>query len=319
MLPQDYLTLPQSLGSSERIRRLAQQIGGDSPEEALIAIARWMTANLGYDPSAAYTWRNCDAILDTATYGGCADHAILFGALARASSVPTVWVKTMDADWIREFRATGTCTSWRGHVFLEVFLRGRWCLLNAEPLLLWEEYNPAMRLLPGNRYAYDKGPDPKTLLLSLDWERWKKQTAAYFRAFDLSRLPLGSGRDLMDTAISVRGGIFVTGDRPVYGWVARKCEALGYRVELSFNTDFETALPKAHGSHLIVTCVGDRLVLPEEYHAQYLPISVDDLRARVAREGHGVLNRRLTDGTQVVLIYGKDLDSIREAIEEISL
>jgi hypothetical protein len=28
-----------------------------------------------------------------------------------------------------------------------------------------------MRILPGGRYAYDKGGDPRAMILSTDWER----------------------------------------------------------------------------------------------------------------------------------------------------
>ena len=55
--------------------------------------------------------------------------------------------------------------------FLEVFLGGKWQLLNASNLQLYDDYLPSTRILPGNRYAYDKGADPRELVLSPDWER----------------------------------------------------------------------------------------------------------------------------------------------------
>ncbi len=38
------------------------------------------------------------------------------------------------------------------------------------------------RRLPGERYAYDKGGSPWELVLSVRWEPWKRQTAAFFAA-----------------------------------------------------------------------------------------------------------------------------------------
>ena len=49
-------------------------------------------------------------------YFGCADHAFFFGEVARAKGIPVVFVKTLDADFLREMIATnggeGT-SSWR--------------------------------------------------------------------------------------------------------------------------------------------------------------------------------------------------------------
>ncbi len=70
-------------------------------------------------------------------------------------------------------------------------------LLDDTQLVLYEDYNPKIRILPGNRYAYDKGEDPFDLILSSRWEFWKAQTRAFCRDFDLSRLPVGKGQALV--------------------------------------------------------------------------------------------------------------------------
>jgi hypothetical protein len=254
-------------------------------------------------------WRDFDRVLDTKVYGGCADHALVFGALSRACGIPTVWVKTMDADWIREFRKEGACTSWRGHVFLEVHLGGRWRLLDASGMRLYEDYDPAMRILPGGRYAYDKGGDPKVMILSTDWERWKRQTAAYFARFDLSKLPVGEGRTL--------GMVYVVANSPVWQAVERRMQALGYQ-SFSFNTDFERHLAIARGGDLIITCVGDRPTLPELYHARYL-LPTDAMRAKRKTEPKGAIRKRLDDGTRVMLVYGEDVNEVLEVVEGLEL
>jgi hypothetical protein len=308
--PQDYLGLEESLGTLERIRRLAATLKADRPERSLMAIGKWIETNLACDNDAAYVWRDFGRIVDSKVYGGCADHSVIFGSLARACGIPTVWVKTMDADWIREFRQSGTCTSWRGHVFLEVYIRGRWKLLDAVALVLYDEYNPAQRILPGERYAYDKGGDPRALVLSTDWERWKEQTAAYFADFDLSRLPVGHGRAL--------GTVYVVANSPVWQAIDRRVRSLGYRCK-SFNTGYEKLLPEARGGDLIVTCVGDRPVLPARYHAEYLPINLDELRKHVQRDRKGILRKRLDDGTRVTLVYAADIASLLEVVEGLDL
>lgn len=105
-------------------RRVAATLDAGSNRETVAAICAWVEANLAYDPEVADTWRTLDEILADASYGSCADHSVITGALTRACGIPTVWVKTLDLDWIREFRA-GLRSTWRGHVFLTLFLDGR--------------------------------------------------------------------------------------------------------------------------------------------------------------------------------------------------
>jgi hypothetical protein len=247
---------------------------------------------------------------------------VVFGSLARAAGIPTVWVKTMNADWIRDFvRTSGPVRSWRGHVFLEVFVRGKWMLLNATELTLHEDYDPRQRILPGDRYAYDKGGDPYSLVLSPRWELWKQQTAAYFRSFNVALLPVPPGDRLDRAKVAVGAGqlaapVFVVADAPYYQWVSDRCAALGAPVDYSFNTDFDTQLPRAAGHTLVVAMVGERLVLPEKYWPEQTAISVGDLRRRQSETGRGVFTRHRNDGTLVYVLYGRDPEALRRMVEE---
>ncbi len=193
--PRNYLRLPASIGNAKHIGTIAARLKTQTPENSFRAIHQWMSKNLRYDPNAAYHWRDFDRIIDEGTLGGCADHSIVFGALSRACGIPTVWVKTMDYDWIRNFKRHGPIGSWRGHVFLEVYIRDNWVLLDAQGMILYEDYDRSSHFFPGGRYAYDKGGDPHELILSVQWDVWKKQTADYFAKFDVSSLPgFGPGR-----------------------------------------------------------------------------------------------------------------------------
>lgn len=305
--PQDYLTLHESLGDPSHIRTIAADLKGDTPKRTLTAIGRWINAHLTCDNRAAYSWRDFDQVVGSRVYGGCADHALVFGALTRACGIPTVWVKTMDADWIREFRGKGSCTSWRGHVFLEVYLDHRWRLLDASGMRVYDDYDPATRIFPGGRFAYDKGGDPREMILSTDWERWKRQTAAYFATFDLAQLPVGEGHPL--------GAVYVAADSPVWQAVTKRMQALGLHT-YSFNTDFDRFLTLAKGSDLIITCVGGRPVLPEPYRDRYLP---DGVRAKMALEPQGVIRTRLDDGTRLLLVYGPDVSEVLKVVETLEL
>ncbi len=315
--PQNYLDLPATIGSREKILAIASTLKRKTPEDKLLAVGRWLEKNLRYDDKCAYAWRNFDAILEEGKYGGCADHAVVFGALTRACGIPCVWVKTMDLDWIREFRANeGKCAVWRGHVYLEVYIHDRWALLDATQLILYDDYKTTERILPGSRWAYDKGGDPYELILSVRWETWKKQTAAHFRDFDLKQLPFASRTG---TLIGDRDGVFIAADNPIYHWAAKRCADLGYSVRMTFNTEYGRILPRARGNRLIVTCVGGRVVFNKEYYDLYLPWSEKEIAEIVAKERRGVKRGRLEDGTRVYLVFAEDREAMQGVIDRLTL
>lgn len=261
------------------------------------------------DPAAAYTWRDVDTMVDDGTYGGCADHALLFGALARAVDIPVVWVKTMDADWIREFRSgPREPSTWRGHVFLELYDGQRWVLLDATQLRIYDDYDPRARLLPGDRFAYDKGLDPYELVLSTRWDVWKDQTRAHFASLDLAELPVDGGR-----ALAARDVVFIAGDNPGFDVAAESIHSSGVQVGRSGNTAFAEWMPSVVGRTLLVLSVAGRDVLPEPYLTHYVGTSFGDLAARHDRRWW-TDEHLATDGTRIVLAYGATHAALEKAL-----
>ena len=312
--PDDYLVLNPSLGDAEHIRTIAAPLKREKPEKSLAAIHKWVNSELKYDANAAYEFRNFDQACAAKLYGGCADYAIVFTALSRACGIPTVFVKTMDADWIRDFRASGKSSSWRGHVFLEVYIDGKWKLLEPGGLTMYDDYDPATRrLLPGDRWAYDKGADPKEIVLSPDWERWKIQTAAHFKDFDLTQLPPGVG----DRGRNLADRVYVAADSPVWQMIDKHLRGAGHKVR-SFNTNWDAELQAAKGGDLVITCVGERLVLPSQRH-DLLPIPYDEIQAKLHATAGGVERKTADDGTRVVLLYTRDVPAMEKLVEELEV
>jgi hypothetical protein len=221
--PQAYLFLNDKMGSRDRIMQAASEIEGKTPEEKLVSIHKWISSHVVYRADYFSEWRTFDQMCDDKTEGGCAQYSVLFGSLSRACGIPTVWVKTLDADWIRGFRTKGTEGSWNGHVFLEVFIHDRWMLLDDTQLILYKDYDTRTQILPGNRYAYDKGGDPYNLVLSARWDLWKKQVRAYFSDFDLSKLPMGKGRNLLPNKIPAGSSLKYTAVFVFYSKKAAPC------------------------------------------------------------------------------------------------
>ena len=310
--PGKYLDLPASLGDAGKIRELAAPLKGKKDEESLQAIGRWISSNLKVDDAKAYKWRPVEKVVADAAYGGCADHALVFGSFARACGIPTVWVKTMDADWIHEFRRDpdGFDGTWSGHVFLEVHLGGKWRLLDAQALTLYDTYDPKSRIFPGSRYAYDKGGDPYELVLSVRWEEWKAQTRAYFRTFDLGLLPPSGGRPL--------NLVHIAANSPVWQMLDDRCNKLGFYPS-SFNVQFEVKLRAAKGGRLVLTCVGDTLVLPEKFHKSHSPMSFQEIQDALKKVAHGSARRTLDDGTRVILLFGRTVEDIKSAVDDLKI
>lgn len=245
--PNKHLAFPDSLGNRTAILAQASTLKGNLDLDTIRNVLLWMDRALKYDAKLAYRWRNCDDVMREKTYGGCADQGIVCGVLLKGAGIPTVWVKTMDVAWIWNFKKGRPFTSWSGHVFLEVFVNGKWSLLDPGGKTLYQDYSPKMRILPGQRFAYDKGNDPKAMIMSLQWEEWKQQTEAYFRQLDEAILPVDekNGTSLVPQA-------YVIGNTPYYQAITAMAVESGLRVAKSFNYDYDKYLPEAKGHVILI-------------------------------------------------------------------
>jgi hypothetical protein len=183
--PERYLTLHASLGDPAAIMRAVSE-GRDLGADPVAAAFAWFDAHAKSESAHPYVWRPFERVVRDGYWMSCADRAVAIGTILRAMGVPTVWVKSMDVKWIQKRDPT-----YRGHVFLEVFVGDAWRLLDPVTERIYEDYDTHARLLPGGRFAYDKGDDPYTLILSMREIEWRAQTDAYFEHFDVTRLPEG--------------------------------------------------------------------------------------------------------------------------------
>ena len=59
--------------------------------------------------------------------GTCTEHGKALRALLIAKGIPTIWVETIDKEWIAGKYPKG---DYSGHIFLEVYVNGEWYILN---------------------------------------------------------------------------------------------------------------------------------------------------------------------------------------------
>ncbi len=260
--PQNYLRIVESLGDREAIAKQARALKGRDVQDTVRRVLQWMETHLSFNAEKAYAWRNFDDAVRDGCYGSCADQAIVCGALLKALGIPVVWVKTMDVAWIWNFKTGRPFESWSGHVFLEVYLGEKWMLLDVGSKLIYRDYSPLARILPGNRFAYDKGDDPKRMVMSLQWQEWKEQTRTFFEQLDSSLLPIDTAG-----AVSAVPQVYIIGNDPYYKVLTETARGKGWAVQKSFNTDYERNLPLAKGHTLLIeTHRGQPIVSADVLH-----------------------------------------------------
>lgn len=255
--PSGHLSIPASLGNVTAIQKQANALKGRSAKSTIRNVLTWIHKELKYDGEKAYAWRNYDTVVEEQCYGGCADEAIVCGVLLRAAGIPAVWVKTMDVNWIWTFKKGFPFETWSGHVFLEVWLDGEWVLLDASQGMIYRDYTPKARILPGNRFAYHKGDDPKAMVMSLQWEDWKEQTREYFAALDESLLPVNAAGG---TSVTPRA--FIAGNAPYYQVMSEMVRQKGWIAAHSFNGGYEKFLPPARGNILLIETHDGKPIVP---------------------------------------------------------
>ncbi len=310
--PDALRAVPPGAGAGKRTISIATQLRGKTEVETLGNIARWLSRNVRLDPSKAGAWRTVDQVLAEGARGGDADRAMAFGVLARGAGIPCIWVKTVPLGFPAAFQAGGTAVdAGIAKTWLEVHVAGRWRLLDPAEGQTYDNYNPQALVLPGNLLAYDKGGDPHALVLPNRPAAWRAQTASYFKALNLSRVPWARTTDLL-----ARWRVFITGQRGPASYAKAACRTLGFEVAGTFDSAFERNLARARGKTLIVTCRGRTPVLPEKHWSSWLPPGHREIVSGAKIPEKGWVAHRLSDGTRVILITAQEFGPVELAVSE---
>jgi hypothetical protein len=108
-----------------------------------------------------------DQLLKERRLGGCHDWGLVYAALARELGYPAVMVDVAGIAWAKGVRA-GKRGPYVGHVFVEVFVGGKWVLVDATGNWYVEtDYDPANGVIPlkmgpetEGMFVMRKGVDP---------------------------------------------------------------------------------------------------------------------------------------------------------------
>jgi hypothetical protein len=89
-----------------------------------------------------------DELLGERRLGGCHDFGLVYAALARELGYPAVMVRSVSVAWIKQFQAHEQ-DRFVGHVFVEVFLDGKWILIDStNGYYVADGYDPANPVIP---------------------------------------------------------------------------------------------------------------------------------------------------------------------------
>ncbi len=304
--PDSYRPLNARLGDSKAIQGLAAQLVKKDAAATLRAIWLWARRNLRPTDTATPVWRSVSEMIRVGTRTGEAEAAIAIGTLARAASIPTVWVKTVGVDWLK---AGADMASLKERTYLELHLDGAWRLLDPVTMRLFDRYDTKARLLPGDRLVFDKGGDPYALVLPNRSALYRAQVAKHFKGFDVRRLPWGVSRDLLAPI-----KIFIAGTAPVTRYVSATADAMGFLVAETFTAkEFARVWPSVQGRILVVTTSGNAPSIPKAQWGAVLPEGYAQVLKGTKPE-KGYLTRTLANGTTVIFTAARDYASVEVAI-----
>ena len=110
-------------------------------------------------------------ILKTREVTGCHDDGLILVSLFRKFGVPAIFVDTAAIQWALDYPNT---RGFFGHIFVEVFLDGKWILFDSNSGEYIENYNPLNPVIPITKrgieskgyYVMFKGLDPKDYSLT---------------------------------------------------------------------------------------------------------------------------------------------------------
>lgn len=89
-----------------------------------------------------------DQLLAEHRLGGCHDHGLVYAAVARELGYPALMARTASIAWVKQFQA-GEQGPHVGHVFVEVYLDGKWVLIDSTNGWYVEDgYDPANPVIP---------------------------------------------------------------------------------------------------------------------------------------------------------------------------
>jgi hypothetical protein len=137
-------------------------------EELVPAVYKWLVTGFSSDAAggALVGKTTADGLLKSRYLSGCHDWALLFSSVARKLGYPALMADTAGIKWAREYNGG---ESFSGHALAEIYMEGRWMLVDATTGRYVRDYDPRNPVIPlrvgdenAGLYVIFKGVDPQS-------------------------------------------------------------------------------------------------------------------------------------------------------------
>ena len=108
-----------------------------------------------------------DQLMDIRALSGCHDHGLVLVSVLRKYGFPAIMVDTAAIQWALDYRE-GKVQGFRGHIFVEAYVKDKWILIDSTAGRYIENYDPPNPVIPithpgepKGHFALFKGLDPE--------------------------------------------------------------------------------------------------------------------------------------------------------------
>jgi hypothetical protein len=305
-----HMALVPAFGEPDTLKSLAAQMKRDTTGATLRTIWSWLQRNLKPKRTEAPTYRTVEAILASGYRTGTSEQVLVFGALARAAGIPTVWLKAVRLESLHAaLDAGGDPALLEPRTYLEMHIGGRWQLLDPESMHLYPSHDPRQILLPDAHMAYDRGTDPKALVLPGDQAAWRQQARGWLARLDRRTVPFGDAQDLLAPL-----RVFIAGAGAPARYAKATSATFGYLVEKTIDRGLEKVWARVRGKTLIVMCTGSEPHVPAAWRDKLLPPGWQDVVTGRKQPEAGYVKHTLPNGTRVILTAAQTYEAVETAI-----
>ena len=153
--------------AADIVEILNQKFPGDNSIEKIGKVYSWVKANFEKYRGAGkmVAKQSAQQIYKSRKLSGCNDWGLLQTSILRSLKFPVVFMNAANVTWAKEYRKNpSNPPGFSGHTFLEIFVRGKWILVDSTTGQYIENYDyndPILHIHKkrGGYFVYQKGLD----------------------------------------------------------------------------------------------------------------------------------------------------------------
>lgn len=153
--------------SPEVVEKINRLFPGDNDMERIKKVHSWVRENFERyrGKGRMVAKQSAQEIYDGRKLSGCNDWGLLQTAILRSLKFPVVFMNAANINWAKKYRKDPSGSGgFSGHTFLEIYVKGRWILMDSTTGQYIEDYDyndPVLHIHKerGGYFVYQKGLD----------------------------------------------------------------------------------------------------------------------------------------------------------------